>query len=334
MAASRGNGLVRQGLLKVGGVMVSALLGGCVLVHQVGASVGEHELYRTSRVAPTLEERLGAAHAYVAAYPDGAWAPEVRAWLGPAHEAYLRVHQDDLSALRGYLAIVPPGTPEAQAVATRIAELEVAVAYVERREAALLASAAKTECELEAAKQQRERVVSEFMRFVGHVSAIRSWGERTVELEHEFLYRWRIKPPAARCELGRCTKTVALTYTIPELRAQAPRVALFDVSLDLVRGGVVRATIGGPELFSRLAEALEVAPVPPGDAMARLDAIATSLIIVENALEAALPARECSRAPVSPVIVLRECRGVRAQMIAASDPTEEDRVVVEPLPPR
>ena len=86
----------------------------------------------------------------------------------------------------------------------------------------------------------------------------------------------------------------------------------------------------GPELFSRIAETLELRSVAPDDARARLDALTTAIHVVQNALEQSLPALECDRPPVSPVLILRECRGVRAQMIAGRDGSEEDRIVVEP----
>jgi hypothetical protein len=86
-------------------------------------------------------------------------------------------------------------------------------------------------------------------------------------------------------------------------------------------------------LFSRVAEAIELKQVAPDDAHARLEAMTTALYVAQNALEAALPAAECDRPPVSPVLIRRECRGVRAEMIAGRDASEEDRIIVEPLSP-
>jgi hypothetical protein len=312
------------------GSLCALALAGCVMGRQAGASVKEHTLYRQARTAATLEDRLAAAHAYQNDFPDGAWTPEVRGWLESAHADYYARIRDDPAALRGYLAILPQGSDSAREVRSRLGELEVEEKYRAAQEFEFEVQAAKIDCELKRASAQRQAVVDRVMLFVSYVSAIRSWGEPTSSLDHDFLYQWRIRPPRSHCALGRCTKTEIMPYAIPEERQLSRRVAVFDVVIEIDKGGVSRAVVTGPELFSRIAEALELKSVAPDDAHARLEALTTAIHVVQNAFEKSLPALECDRPPVSPVLILRECRGVRAQMIAGRDGSEEDRIVIEP----
>ena len=302
---------------------------GCSVGRQMGAGVAEHQLYRQSRVARTLEERLAAAQAYRNQYPDGVHVSEVEAWLEPAAADYFDRIRNDAAALRGYLSLLPPETATARQVSSRLDELQVQENYEAAREFEFEVSAAEIDCEFARAARQRQAVVDRVMLFVRQISAIRSWGEPTSSLDHEFIYEWRIRPPRARCVGRRCVKTVVIPYAIPEDRQLSPRVAVFDVVIELQGGGVSRAYLTGPELFSRLAEAVDLQSVAPDDDHARLDAMTTSLFVVQNAMEAALPAGACDRPPVSPVLIERQCRGVHAAMIAGRDASEEDRVVVE-----
>jgi hypothetical protein len=218
-------------------------------------------------------------------------------------------------------------------VRTRLGELKVQQEYLRATEFEFEVRAAEIDCEFARAAEQRQAVVDQWMMFVSYLSAIRSWGEPTSSLDHRFLHEWRVRPPRSRCVRQRCTKTVYLPYAIPEDRQLSERVAIFDVIIELDKGGVGRALVSGPELFSRVAEAIELKQVAPDDAHARLEAMTTALYVAQNALEAALPAAECDRPPVSPVLIRRECRGVRAEMIAGRDASEEDRIIVEPLSP-
>jgi hypothetical protein len=51
--------------------------------------------------------------------------------------------------------------------------------------------------------------------------------------------------------------------------------------------------------------------------------------LVAASAEPAMPSARCERSPTSPVVVERECDGVRLRMIAATVADEEDRVVID-----
>jgi hypothetical protein len=111
------------------------------------------------------------------------------------------------------------------------------------------------------------------------------------------------------------------------------REALAEVELVLDGHGLAGASIVGPGLFSRLDEAIELRAVAPDNAQARAEAIARAAQLVARAIESELPAKECERQPVSPVILWRACRGIEIIVTAGTTLEEDDRVEVRPMAP-
>jgi hypothetical protein len=158
---------------------------------------------------------------------------------------------------------------------------------------------------------------------------VRSFGQPTSALDPQFLVAWRLTAPEAHCVGSRCTKTLYLDYAIPEARRIAGRQAVFDVVVGLERGGVARVALTGFELWSRLGEAAELHPIPAGDVMARAQAIADVLGILQPIVDQAFPPDRCTRPAVAPVVLLRECDGLRLRVVAPEIP-ESDCIEVEP----
>ena len=317
-----------RGIARVLGLFALLWVTGCVVAQRLGAPLQERAIYREARVAPTLEQRLAAAHEYLDDYPEGRWADELRSWLVEADAGYFARIRDNLPALRGYLSILPAGT-RGREISVRIEELEHAAAVAAQQEAVWEHRAIELDCELDRAEQQRNALVEQFQRFLRFAAAIRTWGEPISALDQDFLERWRDEEPPPRCLEQQCTKTLLLPYAIPEQRELSARIAVLDVSIEFAEGGVKRVTVAGPELFSRMAEALEPRPVLPEDPLARVEALALTLQLVQNAIEPKLPGRHCTRPSVSPVLLERRCHGTVARMIASAGPAEDDRIVVE-----
>jgi hypothetical protein len=124
---------------------------------------------------------------------------------------------------------------------------------------------------------------------------------------------------------------LSLRYAIPEAGGLGQREAVFDIALGLEDGGVARAEIVGPELFSRLGEAIALRPITPDTALARTEALSRVSQLLEVVVESHLPQRDCAEEAISPVVLDRKCRGLRLRMVAAMLPEEEDRIYVEPL---
>lgn len=309
----------------------SALCAGCVEARRrTVASVDDYTAYRRFRTASSLEDRLAAGYQYLRDQPQGAWISEIRRWSIDANAAYFERVYDDLERLRGFLDAVPQG-PESDAVAARIVELELDRQYRHRKQREFDEKATRIEARLAAARAGRQRLVNGFLAWVKRLSSIAEWGGRTHELDDELIHAYRLTEPAARCTTDRCTKTVSVGYAIPEDREIAPRLALYDVVLDLEDGGVAGAAVIGPELFNRLAEAVELRSIPARSFRARTEALGRVTLMLATALESRFPAERCEAEAVSPVLLRRMCHGVEVLVIAAIEPSDEDRVVVRPV---
>ncbi len=305
---------------------------GCAASRQITAGVGDYDQYRRLRTAHTVEDRMAQAWRYLREYPEGRWSGQVRTWFGPAERRYFASVHDNADRLRMYLDAMPDG-PHAKQAAQRIAELELAEQYRQQHEERFLASAHAVEQRLAHAQAMRHELVEQFSNWARRVAMIRSFGRRTDDLPAAFIFPWRLEKPEARCVESVCKKTLSISYAIPSHKKLEPRQAIFDVLLRLDdTGRVTRAVITGPDLFSRVGEAVQLGPVEPDSPRARAEAIGRSVQVVSSAVAKPMPSSQCSRAAVSPVVLSRQCGGIRLDMIAAVAPGQEDRIVVQPAP--
>lgn len=312
-------------------LVVAALCAGCSVGTELTASPKDYALYRRVRLARTVEQRLGASWRYLRAEPDGRWVKPVLRWFDPAERRYFARAHDNVLRLRMYLEAMPDG-PHARAAAERISELDLAYENRQRHEQRVVGEAEAVENKLVAAEAARHHLIESYTRWVRRIASIHSFGERTAALSGDFIYHWRIESPSAHCVDHRCTKTLSETYAIPGAKHLTTHEAIYDVTLLLdVQGMLSQAMISGPELFSRVGEASLLIPVAPADHAARAEAIARAARITQDAVESVMPASRCSRQPTSPVVVLRQCDGLRFEMIAALKPDQDDQVVVRPV---
>jgi hypothetical protein len=109
---------------------------------------------------------------------------------------------------------------------------------------------------------------------------------------------------------------------------------LLEVQLDLERGLLRRARLAGPELWTRLAEALALRPLPTPTPEERADAVGRARLLVRALLESAFPGAECPDLPATaPVVLRRTCRGLTAVMLAGQNPAEDDSLEIAPATP-
>lgn len=314
-------------------VALSALLvAGCgPLAQRTVMRVDEYAEYRRFRVAPSVEAKLGASYEYLRRNPRGYYRSEVTAWFSREEPTYVDRSWNQPPSLRAFLAEVPAG-PESDRASRRLTELEMTSAYKKKQEGAFDEHVTRIEEKLRMAEVGRRTLVTEAVRWVRRLAAIRSWGRRTSELDHEFIFAYRLSAPFARCNDDGCTKLVTVPYAVPEGGAHSSREAVYEVGLRLERGGVTAAWITGPELFTRLGEAVGVRAVASNDWVARAEAIGQTTSLVALAVEPLLPSTRCSAESVSPVVLRRVCDGVELRVVAATELGEEDRVFVEPSP--
>ncbi len=124
---------------------------------------------------------------------------------------------------------------------------------------------------------------------------------------------------------------MVVDYGVPEAKVQVAREAVYDVRMRMEKGGVQAAWITGPDLFTRLGEAVGTSAISSGDIVGRAEAIGQAAEIVAAAVEPVLPAARCAAGAVSPVVLHRVCDGVDLRVVAATELGEEDRILVSPL---
>lgn len=303
---------------------------GCAggLPKNLTAPAGDYDLYRRTRVGATLEERLAAAWRYLSDYPNGAYQKEVRGWFERVEPAYYSSARDSRLRLSRYLSALPHG-PHAELASQRILELERGRKGERERDARALAEARRVQDRVRRAAEARGEFVSTVAEWVRRLASIKSWGGRTSELDHEFIHAYRVQEPAAVCDNTHCEKVLSFSYDVPKGGELVARQARISIELDLVDGGVIRARLSGAALFSRIGEATQRSAIDPTDLQARAEGIGQSARVVGRALETALPEASCGREVVSPVVLERECDGLRARMVAAEESGSDDTVIVE-----
>jgi len=309
---------------------VALLLGvlSCASTARITGNFDEYGSYRDFRTATTLEARLAAAARYLRDYPKGDYREEVRAWYGPAEERYFKLSWNTLPRLRAYLDALPRG-PHAEAAAERITELESRRIYAERREQRLLSHAQDIESRLARAADQRRGFIREFSRLTELLGGTRTFGEPTSELDAALLHRFRERPPLLQCEADQCQKIFTFHYAVPEEQALTERTIDVTLHIRLERGLVQELSLSGPELLTRVAEAISVRAVPPLNPQASAEALGQALEIVSSALSSPLPKERCEVEAVSPVVLERRCDGVRMQIVAGTEPGAADRLIVQ-----
>jgi len=161
------------------------------------------------------------------------------------------------------------------------------------------------------------------------LAATRSFGEPTSELAPDLLVRLRERPPQLHCEGDQCQKTFSFSYAVPEDKSLIERTVEVSLHIRLERGLVQELSLSGPELLTRVAEAISVRAVPPFNPQASAEALGQALEIVNGALSVPLPKARCEAEAVSPVVLERRCDGLRLRVVAGTEPGAADRLSVQ-----
>lgn len=304
-----------------------AALASCASTARVTGDFGDYRSYRRARLGATLEERLGASQRYLRDYPHGDYREEVRRWLSPNEKRYFRLSWNNLPRLRAYLDAMPDG-PHAEAVAERITELESRRVFADRRDRRMLDVARGFESRFAQAAEQRREFLREFSTLARLLGGTQSFGEPTSELDSELLLRFRVRQPPGTCAGDLCSKVFSFPYAVPDDKLLTSRVAEVTLQITLERGLVRELSLSGPELLTRLAEAVEVRAVPANSPQARAEALAHALDVIADALDAPLPKAHCEIDVVSPVVLARRCDGRRLEVVAGTEAGAKDRLSV------
>jgi hypothetical protein len=289
-----------------------------------------YALYRSARVAPTLEERLQAADRYLHQAPGGPHEKQLRDWFTQTEERYYLSAFNRLGLLYAYEKALPSG-PHIQEVRTRIVALE-ARRTRQRGSGLDEARIAATRARLGKADTDRRAFVSSVKDWVSRLSKIRSFGEPTSELPDETIFAFRLSPPSGSCTDSSCRKLLELKYEVPGDRQLVERAALLEVQLELQGGGLAAARLAGPDLWLRLAEALSMQPLPSPTPEQRAEAVGRAALLLRAVLEPVLPSAECEKPATAPVVLERACRGLRARMLVGTPGERDDVFEIMPAP--
>lgn len=304
----------------------------CASLSTVTERPEEYALFRTARTADTLEARLHAASRYLHEVPNGVHQKQLHDWFEATEERYYLSCFDRLPKLYAYVEALPNG-PHIEEVRSRIEALEGKARGRLQHESAEDVKIAATQARLADADRARRAFVSTFKDWVARLGRVHSFGEPTSELSDETIFAFRLSEPRGGCQGDHCRKLLQLAYQVPGQRELVSRVALLEVQLELERGLLQKARLAGPELWTRLAEALAVKPLPNATPEERADAVNRASLLVRALLEPALPAAECDVKAEPPAVVVRSCRGLRARMLVGASAAEDDALEIAPAGP-
>jgi hypothetical protein len=304
---------------------------GCSVGNQLVAGRTEYELYRNTRLAPTLEERLAAGNRYLKSDPEGRYAAEIKAWFEPAEKAYVGAAWNSLPRLRAYGAALPDG-PSIDRVKTRAEELEATIGFAAKREQESQARVEALQASLERAAEQRKAFLDEVSGLIAAFAGI-TWGKPLAELGPDVTAKLGGQNPADSCLEELCSVARTPRFAIPVKEKLVPREAAYSLELVLKNGGVVEARLRGRELYSRIGEALDMRAVSFADPQSRAEGIGRALGLVTNALGSSFAGESCERPAVAPIVLERACGGTRIVATAALTTGEDDVLVFAPETP-
>lgn len=305
------------------------LLVACASTARITGDFGEYQSYRSARVATTIEARLGASERYLRAYPHGDYRAEVRSWYVPAEQRYFRLSWNNLPRLRAYLDVLPRG-PHAAAAAERIEELESRTTFAARREQRAAERARGFEIALAEAAEQRRIFLTEVKRLTRLLASVRQFKKPISELDPELRKAFGLRLLPGECLADRCTNVLSFAYAIPADKELTTRTLDITLELRLSRGALQSLSLSAPGLLGRVAEAVLVRAIPADNPQAYAEALGSALELFAAATDTALPGDHCTAEAVSPVVLARQCEGVRLQLVAGTEPGAADRLQVAP----
>ena len=329
--------------MRLGAITLALLVSGCS-GSGLFSSAGDWSAYRATRVAPTFELRLDAAHRYLKDRPDGSFHHEVRAWFEHAEEVFYNSKKDSRTGLDAYLDALPEGPHKDEAIArladmnSRRSEVEKLAADVEARVGGPTAAA-------------RARLRTELAGWLGRFLDPAAFQAPLSEAKAGVVIPFSLSLPKPRCAWvdppptsaqaasRRCTKLLELPYEVEGKVGTESREATMEVTvLEDGFGTPLEVTIAGPDLFLRLEETYRVKALAPDDAAQRKTAASRAVTLVKRAFGRVVSSADaCTQIAQAPAALRLACEGVQVEVFPTPTPGGDDLIVIVPVvkpPPR
>jgi len=316
--------------------LVATLASGCAALRPVTTSDADYRAFRTTRVSPTLEGRLVAASRYLARFPDGAYAAEVRGFFTLAEPLYFEAHRSTVRDLHVYLAALPRG-PHADEARRKLEKMEDEIPTSDGFDRKVMQTNARLSRMAKERASARDRVVSTLRAFMDPEAFARPLSEANPEL----VIPWSLALPWPRCAWDdearetpmRCEKLHELPYEVTTGEGSEEHQATVEIAIqEDARGRPRRVTIGGPDLFVRLEETFSGRAIAPMDPSGRAAGVSRVTELVRREFAARIsdePA--CRKRSRAPRVLDLACHGMRVVVEAALDRADDDRIVLSPI---
>jgi hypothetical protein len=236
--------------------LLTLFVSGCRAVRAVTVTPEEHAAYKPTRTRATLEQRMKASEEYLARYPDGAFAAEVRRAYLRSDEAFWASKRGSTPGLEAYLATLPTGPHAKMARRELDARRAASIDLLGR-------GARKTEARLADAAAARTRAREALGTWVRRLTDPSVFGSAIASAPADFVVAWSLGLPQPKCAPTpnggrRCRKLVTETFTIPR---EGERQLVLEIEVEeSAEGRVCGASMSGPDLFRRWEEAGTTAP--------------------------------------------------------------------------
>jgi hypothetical protein len=332
----------RAPLLAAVVVLAGAASVGCAALRPVFAPSAELDVYRAFRVSAAPGTRLAHAQRYLARFPQGTFAAEVRAAFDEDEPRFFEACQRTRAGVLRYLVDLPAG-PHASAAQAMLLTFDVDQNEAELRDVARRSRA--DEARLESAAAQRRAVGETILGALGAVLDDGLYGEPAGDA-----------PPSVRAVLlGRAPATWGtvptaheedLFFVLPTRPVRESRLLTLEVALrDDDAGRVTAAVIDGADMFVKWAEAERIVALDPFDPGDRTEAYVHVASRLDGALERRFPTGSCPRespatgqggqagqggpmGQAAVVLVSRACNGWQVVVTAGGRAGDKDTILV------
>lgn len=310
---------------RFGAVLLSICLAGCGVWNRATSSPVEYDAFRVTRMGVIFEDRLRAAQIYLAKYPDGRFAKEVRDQFDKEEHSFYEASSVSIGGLDWYLTVLPngPHSVEASLRRAQLREEEKALGHDE-----LVEKGRQIERKLRRADRSRQVARETFQLWIDGALRMRAWGQPTTEMPIALISALRLGDDPGRCRETECTRSVVIPFQLPvQGGGLEDRALVQELVLRLNdEGGVTEVVIRGPGLFTRLWEAEKGHVREPDPDIARANAVGWALEHVAKTVEDVVPADKCDRPITPPVVFLRSCDGWYVDIEVGADESQDDMI--------